>query len=56
MQDEVRLKAAARVPELTLVLPTFNERENVVPLVELVAAALAGGPSCESAGPRELLC
>jgi dolichol-phosphate mannosyltransferase len=42
MQDEVRLKAAATVPEITLVLPTFNERENVVPLVELVAAALAG--------------
>jgi dolichol-phosphate mannosyltransferase len=42
MQDQVRLKAAARVPELTLVLPTFNERENVAPLVELVAAALAG--------------
>jgi dolichol-phosphate mannosyltransferase len=32
----------ARAPELTIVIPTFNERENVVPLLGLVGSALAG--------------
>jgi dolichol-phosphate mannosyltransferase len=31
-----------RVPELTVVVPAFNERENVAPLIELVASALDG--------------
>ena len=34
--------APMRVPELTVVVPTFNERENVGPLTELLAAALQG--------------
>ncbi len=29
-------------PELTLVVPTYDERENVRPLVDLIGAALAG--------------
>jgi len=32
----------ARAPELSVIVPTFNERDNVAPLVELVHAALAG--------------
>lgn len=34
--------AASRTPELTVVVPTLNERDNIVPLVELLDAALAG--------------
>jgi dolichol-phosphate mannosyltransferase len=33
---------AARVPALTVVVPTFNERANIRPLVALLDAALAG--------------
>jgi hypothetical protein len=36
-------EAALRVaPELTLIVPTFDERENIVPLLDLVARALQG--------------
>src|SRR5260370_40733186 len=34
--------AASRTPELTVVGPTLNERDNIVPLVELLDTALAG--------------
>jgi dolichol-phosphate mannosyltransferase len=34
--------AASRTPELTVVVPTLNERDNIAPLVELLDAALAG--------------
>jgi dolichol-phosphate mannosyltransferase len=43
LADEARaVGGAVRTPELTLVVPTFNERDNIAPLVELVAATLAG--------------
>jgi dolichol-phosphate mannosyltransferase len=43
LADETRaVGGAVRAPELALVVPTLNERDNVAPLVELVAAALAG--------------
>jgi dolichol-phosphate mannosyltransferase len=43
LADEARtVGGAVRAPELTLVVPTFNERDNIAPLVELVAATLAG--------------
>jgi dolichol-phosphate mannosyltransferase len=31
-----------RAPELTVVVPTFNEHDNVAPLIELLASALEG--------------
>jgi dolichol-phosphate mannosyltransferase len=34
--------AASPTPELTVVVPTLNERDNIVPLVELLDTALAG--------------
>jgi dolichol-phosphate mannosyltransferase len=37
---EVAVTAAARAPELTIVVPTFNERDNVEPLLELLASVL----------------
>lgn len=43
--EESRLRDAwlsADTPDLTVVVPTFNERPNVEPLVELLAAALDG--------------
>ena len=40
--DAATMTGPARVSELTVVVPTFNERDNVAPLVELVGAALAG--------------
>lgn len=39
MQD---LTEARIIPELTVVVPTFNERENIRPLVDLLRAALDG--------------
>src|SRR5262245_36125440 len=33
---------AARVPELALIIPTFNERDNVAELVKRLDTALAG--------------
>jgi dolichol-phosphate mannosyltransferase len=36
------MPGAARVPELAVVVPTFNERDNIKPLLELVASALDG--------------
>ncbi len=33
---------AAKAPELTLVIPTLNERENIAPLLERLELALAG--------------
>jgi dolichol-phosphate mannosyltransferase len=33
---------AARAPELSVIVPTFNERDNIAPLVDLVRAALSG--------------
>ena len=32
----------ARAPELAVVVPTFNEHDNVAPLIELIASALEG--------------
>ncbi|HEV2547073.1 MAG TPA: glycosyltransferase family 2 protein [Stellaceae bacterium] len=44
MQTEARrievAAAVARAPELTVVVPTFNERDNVEPLLELLASVL----------------
>jgi dolichol-phosphate mannosyltransferase len=37
---EVAATAAARAPELTVVVPTFNECDNVEPLLELLASVL----------------
>ncbi|MFT4079922.1 glycosyltransferase [Rhodomicrobium sp.] len=34
--------AIAKGPDLTVIAPTFNERENVEPLIEKLAAALSG--------------
>jgi dolichol-phosphate mannosyltransferase len=34
--------ALAQAPELTLVVPTFNERDNIAPLLDLVTSALRG--------------
>ncbi|MGE0665828.1 MAG: glycosyltransferase [Sphingomonadales bacterium] len=34
--------ALRAAPELTIVVPTFNERDNIRPLLELIAAALDG--------------
>ena len=31
-----------RAPELTIIVPTFNEAENIAPLVDRIAAALVG--------------
>jgi dolichol-phosphate mannosyltransferase len=45
LQSEARLEVAAgtaRAPELSVIVPTFNEHDNVAPLLELVDAALAG--------------
>jgi len=39
-RSEVAVSAAARAPELTVVVPTFNERDNVEPLLELLASVL----------------
>ncbi len=36
------VETGARVPELTVVVPTFNERENIRPLYERLSAALEG--------------
>ena len=41
--------SAPRAPELTVVIPTFNERENIVQLVEQLDGALNGmGKQCSS--------
>ncbi len=37
-----RAKLATQAPELAVVIPTFNERDNVIPLLEKVGAALPG--------------
>ena len=37
-----RAQTRTRGPELTVIAPTFNERDNVGPLVEKLAAALQG--------------
>ena len=46
MQNQARainpVAEAARTPEVTVVVPTFNERDNIAPLLDLVAAALDG--------------
>jgi dolichol-phosphate mannosyltransferase len=36
------VREAARPPELAVIVPTFNERDNVAPLVAMVSDALAG--------------
>ena len=38
------MSGAFRPPELTVVVPAFNERANVLPLIELVGSALEGVP------------
>jgi dolichol-phosphate mannosyltransferase len=40
--EELRTRRLVGPAELTVVLPTFNERDNVEPLVERLEAALAG--------------
>lgn len=45
MQSEARLDETigeARAPELSVIVPTFNERDNIAPLVDLVRSALVG--------------
>nr|WP_070961267.1 glycosyltransferase family 2 protein [Hyphomonas sp. Mor2] len=39
---DTEVSASARVPELTIVVPTFNERDNVFQLVESIDQALTG--------------
>jgi dolichol-phosphate mannosyltransferase len=39
VDEETRL---ARAPELTIVVPTFKERANIVPLLDRLDAVLAG--------------
>ncbi len=41
-QPLMEVRPADLVPELSVVIPTFNERGNVAPLVERLAAALEG--------------
>jgi dolichol-phosphate mannosyltransferase len=36
------MTSRVQAPELTIVVPTFNEHENLVPLIELVSPALEG--------------
>jgi dolichol-phosphate mannosyltransferase len=46
MDDQIAVlgpqSAALTAPELTIVVPTFNERDNIRPLLELIARALDG--------------
>ncbi len=45
MDDHIAVLApppARAVPELTIVVPTFNERDNIRPLLDLIARALDG--------------
>lgn len=55
MDDQIAVLApqptARTAPELTIVVPTFNERDNIRPLLELIARTL-GGDSSEVAGSR----
>ncbi len=37
-----RKMLVARLPELAIIVPTFNERDNVIPLLDKIEAALAG--------------
>ena len=37
---EIAATAVTRAPELTVVVPTFNERDNIEPLLELLASVL----------------
>ena len=39
-----RAKLTLHVPELAIVVPTFNERDNVIPLLEKIDTALQGVP------------
>ncbi|HEX7970568.1 MAG TPA: glycosyltransferase, partial [Stellaceae bacterium] len=40
--DPAAMAALARTPELTLVVPTLNERGNIEPFLELVGSVLEG--------------
>jgi dolichol-phosphate mannosyltransferase len=40
--DVAKPKTQSHIPDLTIVVPTFNERENIRPLVALLDAALEG--------------
>jgi dolichol-phosphate mannosyltransferase len=46
MDDQIAVlgpqSAALTAPELTIVVPTFNERDNIRPLLDLIARALVG--------------
>ena len=46
MDDQIAVlgpqSAALTAPELTIVVPTFNERDNIRPLLDLIAKALDG--------------
>lgn len=46
MDDQIAVlgpqSAALTAPELTIVVPTFNERDNIRPLLDLIAKALGG--------------
>ena len=46
MDDQIAVlappPAARAAPELTIVVPTFNERDNIRPLLDLIAKALDG--------------
>jgi dolichol-phosphate mannosyltransferase len=41
-QDAPRATSSTPTPELTVVVPTLNERDNVLPLIALLDAALSG--------------
>mgnify|MGYP006289594811 CR=1 FL=1 len=40
LDDEVKGECFVRAPELSIIVPVFNERANIAPLVGLVADAL----------------
>ena len=42
LPDVAATQPGLRAPELTIVVPTFNETANIAPLVERIAAALVG--------------
>ena len=42
LQDAPATRPALRATELTIVVPTFNEAENIAPLVARIGAALVG--------------
>lgn len=36
------MEGSPRVPQLTLIVPTFNERDNIAPLLQFIVPSLEG--------------